>query len=176
MNMDCKMYTNLVNAHLAPWAMSKLHGDQKGFVPLCYITEHTRLCAEITHLSDITDTPGYIVSLDQAKAYHHVDVSLLLSTLAAMGLPTDLIDMIQDITADCRTCVCINSGYSCPFKLWRGIRQGNPLSCLLYTFSIEPMGMCLRQSIWGISLLGLPPRRSSCMLMTPTSSCPCSRT
>jgi hypothetical protein len=159
MNTDCKMYTNLVNAHLAPWAMSKLHDNQKGFVPLCYITEHTRLCTEIAHLSDATDTPGYIVSLDQAKAYDRVDIPLLLNTLSAMGLPSDLIDMIWDITTDCRTCVCINSGYSCPFKLRRGVRQGDPLSCLLYTFSIEPMGMCLWQSIRGISLLSLPPQK-----------------
>jgi hypothetical protein len=117
MNTDCKMYTNLVNAHLAPWAMTKLHDNQKGFVPLCHITEHTRLCTEIAHLSDITDTPSYIVSLDQAKAYDHVDVPLLLSTLTAMGLPADLIDMIQDITADCRTRIHINSSYSRPFKL-----------------------------------------------------------
>jgi len=33
MNTDCKMYTNLINGRLAPWAMAKLHPDQKGFVP-----------------------------------------------------------------------------------------------------------------------------------------------
>jgi hypothetical protein len=77
----------------------------------------------------------------------------------AMGLPTDLVHMIQDITSECRTHVCINSGYSRPFKLRQGIRQGDPLSCLLYAFSIEPMGMHLQQSIWGISLLSLPPQK-----------------
>jgi hypothetical protein len=147
MNTDCKMYTNLVNAHLAPWAMTKLHDNQKGFVPLQHITEHTRLCAEIAHLSNITETPGYIISLDQAKAYDWVDIPLLLGTLTAMGLPADLIHMIQDITSECRTHVRINSGYSRTFKLCHSVRQGDPLSCLLYTFSIEPMGMHLRQSI-----------------------------
>jgi hypothetical protein len=143
MNTDCKMYTNLVNARLAPWAMTKLHDNQKGFVPLRYITEHTRLCAEIAHLSNLTETPGYIVSLDQAKAYDRVDLPLLLDTLSAMGLPADLITMIRDITSECRTRVRINSGYSCTFKLRRGVRQGDPLSCLLFAFSIEPMGMRL---------------------------------
>jgi len=33
MNTDCKMYTNLLNNRLAPWAVAKLHPDQKGFVP-----------------------------------------------------------------------------------------------------------------------------------------------
>ena len=78
MNTDCKMYTNLINARLAPWAMTKLHPDQKGFVPLRYITEHTRLCSEVTHLCNKTGSPGYIVSLDQAKAYDRVDSALLI--------------------------------------------------------------------------------------------------
>jgi ribonuclease HI len=139
--------------------MTKLHDNQKGFVPLRYITEHTRLCAEIAHLSNLTETPSYIVSLDQAKAYDRVDLPLLLDTLSAMGLPADLILMIRDITSKCRTWVCINSGYSRTFTLCRSVRQGDPLSCLLYAFSIKPMGMRLRQSIWGISLLGLPPQK-----------------
>ena len=33
MNTDCKMYTNLINSQLAPWAVSKIHSDQKGFMP-----------------------------------------------------------------------------------------------------------------------------------------------
>ena len=157
MNTDCKMYTNLINAHLAPWAMHKLHTDQKGFVPLRYITEHTRLCSEVAHLCNKTGTPSYIVSLDQAKAYDHVDSSLLLCTMGAMGLPDDLLRMIGDILTNCRTRVRINGGYSGFFSLRHGVRQGDPLSCLLYNFSIKPMGMRLRHAISGITLLGLPP-------------------
>jgi len=157
MNTDCKMFTNLVNTRLAPWAMSKLHPDQKGFVPLCYITEHTRLCSEVAHLSNMSGTPGYIVSLDQAKAYDCIDARLLLRSMLAMGLPSDLLNMIRDILTNCHTRVRINGGYSGFFSLRRGVRQGDPLSCLLYNFSIEPMGMHLRRAISGISLLGLPP-------------------
>ena len=137
--------------------MLKLHTDQKGFVPLRYITEHTCLCSEVTHLCNQTGTPGYIISLDQAKAYNHVNSTLLLRTMEAMGLPADLLCMIKDILADCCTCVCINRGYSSSFSLCCGVRQGDPLSCLLYDFSIKPMGMHLRKAISGITLLGLPP-------------------
>ena len=157
MNTDCKMYTNLINARLAPWAMTKLHPDQKGFVPLRYITEHTCLCSEVTHLCNKTETPGYIVSLDQAKAYDRVDSALLIRTLGAMGLPDDLIRLISDVLVNCRTHARINGGYSGFFSLRRGVRQGDLLSCLLYDFSIEPMGMRLWRAISGISLLGLKP-------------------
>ena len=144
MNADCKMYTNLLNGRLAHWAVAKLHPDQKGFVPGCLMHEHTRLASEVAHLCDATETPGFIVGLDQAKAYDRVDQFWLLSILVAFGLPADLI-------------VRINSGYSPYFTLKRGVRQGDPLSCLLFNFSIEPLAIKLRQCIHGLSVPGLAP-------------------
>jgi len=157
MNTDCKMYTNLVNARLAPWAVSKIHEDQKGFVPGRQMKEHTRLASEVAHLCDASDTPGFIVSLDQAKAYDRVDQAWLLKVLAALGIPGDLLRLLGDIVAGCRSRVRINSGYSDSFLLHRGVRQGDPLSCLLFNFSIEPLAMRLRQVVTGISTYGLPP-------------------
>ena len=156
MNCDCKMYTNLVNNCLSPWAVAKLHPDQKGFVKGRWITEHTCLASEVAHLSNMTGSDGYIVSLDQAKAYDRTDLLWLVRVLESMGLPLDLTSMIWDIVHGCRTHVRINSAYSRPYTLHCGVRQGDPLSCLLYAFSIEPMGMRLRRAIRGISVLLLP--------------------
>ena len=157
MNTNCKMYTNLVNNCLAPWPVAKLHPDQKGFVLGWLITDHTRLAYEVAHLADSTGTNGFLVSLDQAKAYDHMDQSWLLRVLCRMGLDPDLCNTILDLVTECHSCVCINSSYSTAFSLRRGVRQGDPLSCLLYNFSIEPLAMCLRVTLQGFSLLGLPP-------------------
>jgi len=157
MNTDCKMYTNLINSRLAPWAVAKLHPDQKGFVPGQLMNEHTRLASEVAHLCDTTGTPGFIVGLDQAKAYDRVDQSWLLQVLVASGLPPDLILLISDLTSDCKSRVCINSGYSPYFTLKRGVRQGDPLSCLLFNFSIEPLAIKLRQVVKGLAVPGLKP-------------------
>jgi len=156
MNTDCKMYTNLINARLAPWAVSKLHPDQKGFVPGRLMTEHTRLASEVTHLCDATDTPGFIVGLDQAKAYNRVDQLWLLRVLVAFGLPASLVLLISDLTSGCRSRVRINGGYSSYITLKRGVRQGDPLSCLLFNFSIEPLAIKLWEKIVGLSVPGLP--------------------
>ncbi len=159
MNTDCKMYTNLVNGRISPWAVTKIHPDQAGFVPGRLITDHTRLASEITHLSNSTNTDGYIISLDQAKAYDKTDTAWLLRVLSAMGIPEDLTSLIEDVTANCRTRVRINSGLSSPFVLNVGLRQGDPLSPILYDFSIEPLGMHMRKHLTGISCCGLPPAK-----------------
>jgi len=159
MNTDCKMYTNLINSRLAPWAVAKLHPDQKGFVPGRLMNEHTRLASEVAHLCDATGTPGFIVGLDQAKAYDRVDQPWLLQVLVASGLPPDLILLISDLTNGCKSRVRINSGYSPYFTLKRGVRQGDPLSCLLFNFSIEPLAIKLRQVVKGLAVPGLAPVR-----------------
>ena len=157
MNTDCKMYTNLINARLAPWAVSKIHEDQKGFIPGRQMKEHTRLALGVAHLCDASETPGFIVSLDQAKAYDRVDQAWLLKVLAALGIPGDLLRLLGDVVAGCCSRVRINGGYSSSFPLGRGVRQGDPLSCLLFNFSIEPLAMRLRRVVAGISAYGLPP-------------------
>jgi len=159
MNTDCKMYTNLLNARLAPWAVSKIHEDQKGFIPGRQLKEHTRLASEVAHLCDADNAPGYLVSLDQAKAYDRVDQAWLLRVLAAVGIPGELLQLLGDVIAGCRSRVRVNSGYSGGFVLHRGVRQGDPLSCLLFNFSIELLAVRLRQVVSGISVYGLPPVR-----------------
>jgi len=149
------MYTNLLNGQLAPWAIAKLHLDQKGFVPGRLMHEHTRLASEVAHLCDATETPRFIVGLDQAKAYDRVDQCWLLSVLVAFGLPSGLIMLISDLTNGCRSRVRINSGYSPYFTLNRGVCQGDPLSCLLFNFSIEPLAIKLRQCVKGLRVPGL---------------------
>ena len=147
MNTDCKMYTNLINNRLSPWAIHKLHNDQKGFVPGRLITEHTRLASMVAHLAEATNSDGFIISLDQAKAYDRVDQHWLLCVLSRMGLDPDLISIIRDLTHKCRSHIHINGGYSPFFTLHRGVCQGDPLSCLLFNFSIEPLAMRLRHAV-----------------------------
>ena len=157
MNTDCKMYTNLLNGRLAPWATRKLHPDQKGFVPGWQMHEHTRLAAEVAHLCNATGTPGFIVGLDQAKVYDRVDQSWLLSVMRAFGLPVGLLGLIRDLVLDCRSRVRINSRYSSYITLRWGVRQDDPLSCLLFNFSIEPLAIRLRCIVQGLSVPGLRP-------------------
>ena len=74
-----------------------------------------------------------------------------------MGLDPDLVLCISDVISGCSSRVHINGGYSPAFHLRRGVRQGDPLSCLLFNFSIEPLAMRLRSVVQGISIGYLPP-------------------
>jgi len=89
--------------------------------------------------------------------YDRVDQLWLLQVLVAFGLPADLILLINNLTGGCKSHVHINSSYSPYLTLKRGVRQGDPLSCLLFNFSIKPLAIKLRKRIIGLSVLGLSP-------------------
>ena len=62
--------------------------------------------------------------------------------------------MIQVLYQDIESVLKINGGLSAPFKVCRGVRQGCPLSGMLYSLSIEPMLCKIRENIDGLFLNG----------------------
>ena len=53
---------------------------------------------------------------------------------------------MKSLYQDAHTCVAINGKLSTPFKVTRSVRQGDPLSCLLFDLAIEPLAEMLRKS------------------------------
>ena len=53
--------------------------------------------------------------------------------------------------------MAINGVFSDPFKVTRGVRQGDPLSCPLFDLAIEPLACKLRNDheVIGLSIPGL---------------------
>src|ERR1700761_7313540 len=55
-------------------------------------------------------------------------------------------DTVKSLYENAYTQVAINGVMSTPFKVTRGICQGDPLSCLLFDLAIEPLVCMMRNS------------------------------
>lgn len=146
LNSDYKLYTKVVALRLSRVVSSIVHPDQAGFIPGRQITDQTQLCRVITDYAEAVEEDGVIIALDQEKAYDKISHDYLWATLRRFGLPATLIKRVQSLYEDAWTTVIINGEQSSPFRVSRGVRQGDPLSCLLFAIAIEPLACSLRAS------------------------------
>ena len=75
--------------------------------------------------------------LDQEKAFDRMSHTFILKTLRHFGFGEEIIDWINIIYKDCTARVKINGFLTQMFSIERGVRQGCPLSNLLYVLCIE---------------------------------------
>ncbi len=94
------------------------------------------------------------LSLDQEKAFDRVDHHCLFKTLEAFGFGTHFISLVKLLYNDIYSMLRINGSLTRPFPLTKGIRQGCPLSGLLYSISNEPLLAMLRKQLCGFGVPG----------------------
>ncbi|OMH85883.1 Transposon TX1 uncharacterized [Zancudomyces culisetae] len=104
---------------------------------------------------------GYVVMLDQEKAYDRVDWGYMYRCLTKMGIGTGFTRYLKAIYTGAKTRVKINGGLTEPMEITRGLRQGDPLSPLLYNIVIEPLLVYLRAMLKGLKTTGLKFRTSA---------------
>ena len=89
-------------------------------------------------------TPAAILSLDQEKAFDRVDWAFLFRTLSRFGFGPSFISWVRLLYTEVRSTVLLNGYSSDFFRPSRGVRQGCPLSPLLYVISMEVLAVNLR--------------------------------
>ena len=138
-NTDYKIYTKTIAEKLGKIAHKIIHQNQAGFIPGRNIHNHTRLTRSMIHYCKTHQKNGYILSLDQEKAYDKIAHDYLWKSLEKYGLPQKFIQKIQKLYKKARTVVSVNKMLPQAIKIGRGVRQGCPMSCLLYDIAIEPL-------------------------------------
>ncbi|KAF5371403.1 hypothetical protein D9615_009713 [Tricholomella constricta] len=93
-----------------------------------------------------TSQDGLIIALDQEKAYDKIKHDYLWRALREFEIPEDFISPIKSLYENAETKIMINGCLSQPWKITRGVRQGDPLSCLLFDLAIEPLAASIRAS------------------------------
>lgn len=81
--------------------------------------------------------PLSLLSIDQSKAFDRVHHGFLWHALKVHGVPSELISAIKILYHQAH-CQCFVNGYlSEPFPIGKGVRQGCPLSMLLFSLCIN---------------------------------------
>ncbi|XP_073047522.1 uncharacterized protein [Primulina eburnea] len=137
-NVTNKIISKLLYSRLKVVAERLVSWNQSGFVPGRVISDNILLAQELTHsLSLPTRGGNVILKLDMAKAYDRVQWSFLLDVLRHYGFSEQVVSLISACISHCQFSVNINGSLTGFFGSTRGLRQGDPLSPLLFILGAE---------------------------------------
>ena len=81
---------------------------------------------------------GYIVLIDKKKAFDHLNYTYLLHTMKIIGIDGNFL-LVKDLYTDITSQVMVNGALTNKINIARGVRQGCPLSMILYTIGSTPL-------------------------------------
>ena len=142
-NADIKIITKVLAERLKYALPSIIHSTQTAVYGR-KIDQNIHLVRDLIDLANRDDDTAAFIFLDQEKAFDRVNHEFLFKTMQAFGIGDTFINWVQTIYSNATSILNINGFFSDRILLLRGVRQGCPLSALLYVLVIEVLATQLR--------------------------------
>ena len=154
LNTDYKIITKALANRLMYALPHIIYEDQTCNIKGRIIQYNLSIIRDMITYANTTKDKLSIVSLDQMKAFDKLDWSFLNKILEKFNFGSGFIKWINIIQTNISSAVKVNGQLSKQFPVQQGVRQGCPLSPLLYVIYAEILAVNLRKykNIKGIKI------------------------
>ena len=142
--MSCtmaKLYASVVANRLANWARDAkaISSVQKRFMEHEGCFEHNFVLQ--TALDDARRRCGEVVVawLDLANAFGSIPHQHIQTMLGSLGVPSKIQSVVAELYSRSTTTIRTRDGETQPIHIGSGVRQGCPLSPIVFNLAIEPL-------------------------------------
>ncbi|XP_070166141.1 uncharacterized protein [Polyergus mexicanus] len=151
-----KLFAALVADRLTDWAVTnnKLSPAQKGFLRDEGCFEHNFVLQEILTDARRTRRQAVVAWLDLSNAFGSVPHAVIRRALVRSGVPGGIVRTWQSMYEGCTTRVRAADGFTDPIPVRSGVRQGCPLSPIVFDLAIDSVLRAITDVDAGFDLLG----------------------
>ncbi|GIY10947.1 retrovirus-related Pol polyprotein from type-2 retrotransposable element R2DM [Caerostris darwini] len=179
-NTSYKIFTKCLASRLSAWCerYDTISFCQKGFMPHDGVLEHNFILQQAVEQARSSKKDICIAWLDVTNAFGALPHSALFDSLRALNVGESMVRLIEDIYSGSVSSILTEEGTSEPIPIRSGVKQGCPLSGLLFNIALDPV----IQSLQGASnqhkmsrlCLHLNPQKSFSLHLrgsTPVGTC-----
>ena len=132
----------------------KLDERQKGFVPVNGCYENVKILQNLVKRKKRSGKEYNLVFIDLAKAFDTVSHKSIVKGLKRKGIPEQVIETIQQMYRKATTKLTVGGKSTRKIEINSGVKQGCPLSPLLFNLIIDELIEKLKRTNIGIELGG----------------------
>ena len=145
----CKILASRYGAAMAP----AIGPEHTAYLPGRRIEDNINFTSLLAHVMHAIDIPSATFFLDVSKAFDTVDREFMFRVMETMGASPGMVRWARLILTTTTSTTHVNGVESAPLTWHAGVRQGCPLSPLLYIFVAQSFASWLREhSHLGITL------------------------
>ena len=143
-NSDYKILAFCLANRLQIVIKNIIHPGQVAYIKGRFIGTNVRLVHDIMEFYEKTERGGILFALDFQKAYDSLEWEFLFQALREFNFGEMFISWIKTLYSHPVSFVKNNGYLSRPIDIQRSVRQGCPVSCLLFIIAVEIMGHKIR--------------------------------
>jgi hypothetical protein len=156
-NCSLKVITKAITNRIAPISNRMIANNQTAFIKGRYILESVVAAHEVIHDVYSKKHSGLVLKLDYEKAYDRIDWEFLDSMLQSRNFSPKFRTLIKSVLYKGSFCVRINDSNSSYFVAGKGLKQGDPLSPILFNYIADVFTKILYKAARNNLISGLLP-------------------
>lgn len=161
LNTDYKLFAKVLSNRMAHTASYLIDSDQKGFMKNRKISDNLLNLLTIVEYCNTNEIDALLFAADFNQAFDSCSWKAIEAILYSYGYGQTFIEMIMICYNQIKTAIMNNNYWSKWIDLKVSVRQGCPLSGLLFNHLISALAMKIKQNenIHGIEIQGHPPKK-----------------
>ena len=156
LNADYKIIAKLIARRLNTVLHKLIDPNQYAFIKGRNAGDMIRELDDIIELEKIKRETSILLSIDYAKAFDTLSTKAINKAMKIYGFKDNFLKWINILLLERKSCIKNNNHISRFFQMERGVRQGCPLSPLLFICTVELLARNIRKddNIKGITANG----------------------